>query len=131
MTAPPPQTKRVSFRRIALIVAILALIACVAAIGVALARNLRNASRIQEAFKLADSETNDELALKLLSACIKNDPNQEEAYVKIARIYERMGEWNKAAATWQYAISLNATQTDYVNARLGPGSGLCGARHRP
>ncbi|MGI6354485.1 MAG: tetratricopeptide repeat protein [Lentisphaerae bacterium] len=118
MTAPPPQTKRVSFRRIALIVAILALIACVAAIGVALARNLRNASRIQEAFKLADSETNDELALKLLSACIKNDPNQEEAYVKIARIYERMGEWNKAAATWQYAISLNATQTDYVNARL-------------
>ncbi|HOG51663.1 MAG TPA: hypothetical protein PKY10_13815, partial [Lentisphaeria bacterium] len=116
--APPPQTKRVSPRRIALAIAVLVLLAFLAVIGVVLARNLRNASRIQEAFKLADSGTNDKLALKLLDACIKNDPHQEEAFAKMARIYERLGQWNKAAATWQYAISLNATQPDYVNARL-------------
>ncbi|HQL87353.1 MAG: hypothetical protein GX574_00190 [Lentisphaerae bacterium] len=116
--APPPRIKRISLRRLVLVFAILALVACLAVIGVALARNLRNASRIQEAFKLADSGTDDKLALRLLRNCVQNDPHQEEAFVKMARIYERLGEWNKAAATWQYAISLNATQSDYVNARL-------------
>ena len=119
MTADlPARKKHASVRIIALSAAILVLLACLAAISVSVVRNLRKTARIQEAFRLADSGANDPLALKQLRNCIKNDPHHEAAYVKMARVYERLGEWNKAAAAWQYASSLNAMQADYVEARL-------------
>ncbi len=119
MTTPPPiRTTRAPVRTLVLSLAILVLLACLAAIVVTLVGNHRKTSRLQDAFALADSGTDDRMALALLRNCLKDDPHHEAAYVKLARVYERLGEWSKAAAAWQYASSLNAMRTDYVDARL-------------
>lgn len=118
VAALPARKNHLSVRRLALAAAILVLLACLVAISASVVSNLRKTARLQEAFKLADSGANDQLALKLLRNCLKNDPHQEAAYAKMARVYERLGEWNKAAAAWQYAASLNAMQPDYIDARL-------------
>ena len=79
--------------------------------------NHQRAMRFQEALKQLEAG-NDLLAKRLLNISIKEDPNNELAFVKMAELMVKEGRWNNAAILWRRTVILNPLNVDYREAEI-------------
>ena len=104
--------KLFTLKRILLSLAILVLLLCIACVSVLLIRHHKKLERFNKA-KQAYLEEKYEDAKPLLRDCLKDQYNDEEVNVMLAKIAENEDEWPQAAWHWQRASKLNPFKTEY------------------
>ena len=101
-----------TLKRILLSLAIIILLLCIACVSVLLIRHHKKLERFNKAKqayldeKYADAKT-------LLRECLKDQYNDEEVNVMLAKIAENELEWPQATWHWQRASKLNPFKTEY------------------
>ena len=101
-----------TLKRILLSLAILILLACIACVSVLLIRHHKKLDRFNKA-KQAYLDEKYEDAKQMLRDCLKDQYNDEEVNVMLAKIAESEGEWPQAVWHWQRASKLNPFKTEY------------------
>ena len=103
-----------TLKRILLSLAILILLACIACVSVLLIRHHKKLERFNKA-KQAYLDEKYEDAKQMLRDCLKDQYNDEEVNVMLAKIAENELEWPQAFWHWQRASKLNPFKTEYVD----------------
>ena len=101
-----------TLKRILLSLAILILLACIACVSVLLIRHHKKLDRFNKA-RQAYLDEKYEDAKQMLRDCLKDQYNDEEVNVMLAKIAESEGEWPQAVWHWQRASKLNPFKTEY------------------
>ena len=101
-----------TLKRILLTFAILILLLCIACVSVLLIRHHNKLERFNKA-KQAYLDEKYEDAKPLLRECLKDQYNDEEVNVMLAKIAESEEEWPQAVWHWQRASKLNPFKIEY------------------
>ncbi len=101
-----------TLKRILLTFAILILLLCIACVSVLLIRHHKKLERFNKA-KQAYLDEKYEDAKPLLRDCLKDQYNDEEVNVMLAKIAESEEDWAQATWHWQRASRLNPFKTEY------------------
>ncbi len=101
-----------TLKRILLFQAIIILLLCLAGVSVLLIRHHKKLERFNRA-KQAYLDQKYEDAKPLLRECLKDQYNDEEVNVMLAKIAESEEEWPLAIWHWQRASKLNPFKTEY------------------
>ncbi len=101
-----------TLKRILLTFAVLILLLCIACVSILLIRHHKKLERFNKA-KQAYLDEKYEDAKPLLRGCLKDQYNDEEVNVMLAKIAESEEEWPQAVVHWHQASKLNPFKQEY------------------
>ena len=106
-----------TLKRILLAVAIVILLLCIACVSVLLIKHHKKLDRFNKA-KQAYLDEKYEDAKPLLRECLKDQYNDEEVNVMLAKIAENEEEWAAAVWYWQRSTKLNPFKPEYFDSYI-------------
>ena len=109
--------KKTFFRRAAIAGGLLITLVIGGVFVVHAVKNARQTQRYQTALAAYDRGDYVEAETRLLNY-LKEDRNQENAWVKLAELYGKQQRWRSAARCWRFAASLNSLNETYARAHV-------------
>ena len=106
-----------TLKRILLSLAIVILLLCIACVSVLLIKHHKKLDRFNKA-KQAYLDEKYEDAKPLLRECLKDQYNDEEVNVMLAKIAENEDDWAQAAWHWQRVTKLNPFKPEYFDSYI-------------
>ncbi|MBR4372523.1 MAG: hypothetical protein IKS92_15855, partial [Victivallales bacterium] len=106
-----------TLKRILLALAIVILLLCIACVSVLLIKHHKKLDRFNKA-KQAYLDEKYEDAKPLLRECLKDQYNDEEVNVMLAKIAENEEEWAAAVWYWQRSTKLNPFKPEYFDSYI-------------
>ena len=106
-----------TLKRILLALAIVILLLCIACVSVLLIKHHNKLERFNKAKQAYLAEKYED-AKPLLIECLKDQYNDEEVNVMLAKIAENQEDWALAVLYWQRTTKLNPFKTEYYDSYL-------------